>query len=51
MIYNIGDKGSAYTEHTQTIWNGAVGQIRLVAKNKIRWSDEYDGSYGTCDKK
>jgi beta-galactosidase len=39
MIYNIGDKGSAYTEHTQTIWNGAAGQIRLVAKNKIRLSN------------
>lgn len=39
MIYNIGDKASAYTEHTQSIWNGAVGRIRLVAENRIRFSN------------
>ena len=38
-IYNIGDKGHAYTEYTQSIWNGAVGKIRLVAKDKIRLSN------------
>lgn len=35
MIHNIGDKGHVYTEYTQSIWNGVVGNIRLVAKNKI----------------
>lgn len=29
MIYNIGDKGHAYSEYTQTIWNGIVGKIEL----------------------
>jgi len=32
MIYNIGDKGHAYTEYTQSIWNGVVGKIELRAK-------------------
>lgn len=36
MIYNIGDKGHVYSEYTQSIWNGAVGRIRLVAKEKVR---------------
>ncbi|MEG1634078.1 MAG: glycoside hydrolase family 2, partial [Rikenellaceae bacterium] len=35
MIYNIGDKGHVYTEYTQSIWNGAVGEIALIARNKI----------------
>ncbi|WP_182954741.1 sugar-binding domain-containing protein [Pedobacter gandavensis] len=29
LIHNIGDKGHAYTEYTQSIWNGAVGKIEL----------------------
>lgn len=33
MIYNIGDKGHAYTEYTQSIWNGIVGKIELIAKS------------------
>lgn len=32
QIYNIGDKGHLYTDYTQTIWNGAVGTIALVAR-------------------
>lgn len=39
MIYTIGDKGHVYTEYTQSIWNGAVGRIRLVAENAIRLSN------------
>lgn len=35
MIHNIGDKGHVYTEYTQSIWNGAVGRVRLVAKDRI----------------
>lgn len=31
LIHNIGDKGHAYTEYTQSIWNGAVGKIELQA--------------------
>ncbi|GBU08027.1 beta-galactosidase [Bacteroidales bacterium] len=31
LIHNIGDKGHAYTEYTQTIWNGIVGEIELRA--------------------
>lgn len=29
MICNIGDKGHAYSEYMQSIWNGAVGRIEL----------------------
>nr|WP_129733037.1 sugar-binding domain-containing protein [Parabacteroides goldsteinii] len=39
MIYNIGDKGHVYTEYTQSIWNGAVGRIRLVASEPVRFSN------------
>lgn len=35
LIYNIGDKGHAYTEYTQTIWNGAVGRIRVIVKDVV----------------
>lgn len=35
MIHNIGDKGHVYTEYTQSIWNGAVGEIGLLALDKI----------------
>lgn len=31
----IGDP-HAYTEQSQTIWNGIIGQITLVARNKVR---------------
>ncbi|WP_215224058.1 glycoside hydrolase family 2 TIM barrel-domain containing protein [Echinicola shivajiensis] len=31
MIHNIGDKGHAYGEYTQSIWNGIVGKIELRA--------------------
>lgn len=33
MIHDIGTKGHAYTEHTQTLWNGIIGRIELVAKD------------------
>ncbi|TLX75975.1 glycoside hydrolase family 2 [Labilibacter sediminis] len=33
MIHDIGVKGHAYTEHTQTLWNGIVGRMELIAKN------------------
>ena len=39
MIYNIGDKGHVYSEYTQSIWNGAVGRIRLVASDPVRFSN------------
>ena len=39
MIYNIGDKGHVYTEYTQSVWNGAVGRIQLIARDKIRFSN------------
>jgi beta-galactosidase len=32
MIHNIGDKGHAYGEYMQSIWNGIVGRIELQAK-------------------
>lgn len=35
MIHDIGVKGHAYTEHTQTLWNGIVGRIELIAKDRI----------------
>jgi hypothetical protein len=34
-IHNIGPNPSAYTDETQTIWNGAVGRIELFARDKI----------------
>lgn len=36
MIYNIGDKGHVYGEYTQSIWNGIVGKVELIAKNPTR---------------
>ena len=33
MIHNIGDKGHAYGEYTQSIWNGIVGRMELHAKD------------------
>ncbi len=36
MIHPIGDKGHTYTEHTQTIWNGIVGEMRLRSRPKLR---------------
>lgn len=33
MVHNIGDKGHAYGEYTQSIWNGIVGRIELQAKD------------------
>ena len=32
-IHNIGDKGHAYSDYTQSIWNGIVGRIELQAKD------------------
>lgn len=36
MIYNIGDKGHVYGEYTQSIWNGIVGKVELIAKSPTR---------------
>lgn len=36
MIHNIGDKGHAYGEYTQSIWNGVVGRMELQAYDPIR---------------
>ena len=36
MIYNIGDKGHAYGEYMQSIWNGVVGRIELRANEEVR---------------
>lgn len=33
LIHNIGDKGHAYGDYTQGIWNGIVGRMELVAKD------------------
>ncbi|MBJ6367137.1 sugar-binding domain-containing protein [Snuella sedimenti] len=33
MIHNIGDKGHAYGAYTQSIWNGVVGRMELIAKD------------------
>ena len=33
LIHNIGDKGHAYTEYLQTVWNGAVGRLELQARD------------------
>jgi hypothetical protein len=34
-IKNIGPNPSAYTDETQTIWNGIIGRIELFAKDKV----------------
>jgi len=39
MIHNIGDNNHAYTDYTQTIWNGIVGRIQLLARDKVRFSN------------
>lgn len=36
MIYNIGDKGHAYGEYTQSIWNGIVGRMEMKAYDPVR---------------
>ncbi len=36
MIHNIGDKGHAYGEYTQSIWNGIVGNMTLTAYDDMR---------------
>ncbi len=38
-IQNLGSHPSAYTEETQTIWNGIIGRIELQAAEQIRISD------------
>lgn len=35
MIHPIGDRGHAYTEFTQTIWNGALGRLELRARPAV----------------
>ena len=34
MIHNIGDKGHAYGDYMQSIWNGVVGRIELQVNNR-----------------
>ncbi len=36
MIHNIGDKGHAYTENMQTIWNGLLGKLELRPLEPVR---------------
>jgi hypothetical protein len=36
MIYNIGDKGHAYGDYTQSIWNGIVGRMEMKAYDPVR---------------
>ena len=36
MIHNIGDKGHAYSDYTQSIWNGIVGRIEMRAYDPVR---------------
>ncbi|MBS2210700.1 hypothetical protein KEM09_04765 [Carboxylicivirga mesophila] len=36
MIFNIGDKGHAYGEYTQSIWNGMTGRMELSASDQVR---------------
>lgn len=38
-IQNIGPNSSAYTDETQTIWNGAIGRIELLSRDKINISN------------
>jgi hypothetical protein len=36
MIHNIGDKGHAYSDYTQSIWNGIVGRMEIRAFDPVR---------------
>jgi beta-galactosidase len=36
MIHNIGDKGHAYSDYTQSIWNGIVGRMEMRAYDPVR---------------
>jgi beta-galactosidase len=36
MIHNIGDKGHAYSDYTQSIWNGIVGLMEMRAYDRVR---------------
>ncbi|MFV0553151.1 MAG: sugar-binding domain-containing protein [Mangrovibacterium sp.] len=38
MIHNIGDKGHAYGEYTQSIWNGIVGRMEMKAYDPVRFN-------------
>ncbi len=38
-LYNIGFYAHAYTEETQTNWNGIIGKIELRARDKLYISD------------
>jgi len=54
MMYNIGDKGHAYSEYMQTIWNGIVGKIELQTKpdfhiNNIKTFPDPDLSHVSLD--
>lgn len=35
-IIDIGNIGHAYTQGTQTIWNGVIGQLKLEARTRFR---------------
>ena len=35
MIHRIGDKGHAYGDHMQTIWNGMLGKLELRPANPL----------------
>ncbi len=36
MIHNIGDKAHAYSDYTQSIWNGIVGKMEIRAYDPLR---------------
>jgi len=35
MIHNIGDKGHAYSDYTQSIWNGIVGKMEMRSYDPV----------------
>ena len=37
MHYPIGDKGHAYCDYMQTIWNGVIGELYLRIKNPLNY--------------
>lgn len=39
MIHPIGDKGHNYTEQTESIWNGIIGEIKLVSYPEVYFED------------
>lgn len=39
LIHPIGDKGHNYTEQTESLWNGIIGEMKLIKKPVVYFDD------------